>query len=150
MKESNVGEVYARVFTDYPIWSPNNASNAGWPDRFMLLENSRVVVTELKVFTMNKSNYFRANRFRPTQAAWFAKWQRAGGLCCLFFALQDNDEHLIGYSFMTQQHWRDWLSVPDNKYMLQDRQLFDSDHLPELRRAMVRWFDHRNVIPQVA
>jgi hypothetical protein len=140
MLESKVGEVFANVFNGYQIWAVDNVRVAGWPDRFLQLEQSRIFAVEFKIFTLNRFGGFAVHRFKSEQAAWFAKWQRYGGLCCIFYALLSNEYKLLGFSYITCQRWQDWLDVPNHKYSQHDIRLFTGkDMARELHNALIHF-----------
>jgi hypothetical protein len=103
----------------YPLLIPNNVSQAGWPDRFIQLPNSRIVACEFKVVTLNKRNLFNLAEFRQSQAAWMANWQRYGGLGFLLVGLNVTNKFL-GHVVISQTNWKDWLRVNCQRYSLED------------------------------
>lgn len=100
---------------NYPLLVPNNLSEAGWPDRFIQLPNSRIVACEFKVVSLLRNDTFTLPEFRQTQAAWMAKWQRNDGLGFLLVGL-NKDNGFIGYVVIKCAMWKDWLTVNVQRY----------------------------------
>lgn len=101
----------------YPLLVPNNLSQAGWPDRFIQLPNSRIVACELKVVSLTKGGLFNLAQLRQTQVAWLAQWQRRGGLCFVLVGINTGKDFL-GYVVITQLKWSDWLRANCKQYDL--------------------------------
>jgi hypothetical protein len=116
--ERDLAEEFSNAIK-YPLFVPNNVAEAGWPDRFVQLPQSRIVAVELKVVTLTRVNTFNLANFRQTQAAWMAKWQRNGGLGFLFVGINSKTE-FVGYYAMTKAKWIDWLYVNKMTYNLND------------------------------
>ena len=102
---------------NYPLLVPNNLSQAGWPDRFIQLPNSRIVACELKIVDLNREGTFHLAGFRQTQAAWLANWQRNGGLCFLLVGI-NRQEDFVGYAVIRSHGWKQWLTVNKQDYDL--------------------------------
>ena len=108
--EKNVAKVFDAIFADYSVHKPVNTSQGGWPDRIIQLSHSRAVAVELKLVSLQKrTGKIKLSGFRPEQAAWFAKWQRSGGLGFLFLGVNDFCGEYFGYGIITCLNWRDWL-----------------------------------------
>lgn len=139
MHEKNVSESFANTFKDLQVWTASSAQVAGWPDRFIQLPNSRFVAVELKLFRVNKTGYFNISTFRGTQAAWFAKWQRAGGLCCIFFGLVNWARVDYRLGFITVKDWREWLTITEHKFVpYENIKIYKT--LEAIRADMQAWF----------
>ena len=115
MLERDLAEDFKQIFEAFPLHIPNNASVAGWPDRFIQLPNSKLVAVELKVVSLTLDSFYRLNRFRNSQAAWMAKWTKAGGLGFLFIAVMERDT-CVGYHAIEHVDWRAWLDVNKKRY----------------------------------
>jgi hypothetical protein len=135
MLERDLADQFTSIFETYPLLIPNNAAQAGWPDRFVQLPDSRIIATELKVAEVNSHHYFVLNTFRQTQAAWMAKWQRNGGLGFLFVGVKFNGKR-IGYHIITCDHWQSWLKVNITRYYL-DKIVLHMDY-----ESVRQWFDY--------
>ena len=127
MKESYVANQFGVIFREFPLLAPVHLGQAGWPDRFIQLPNSKIVAVELKGVEANKHNYFVLTAFRNTQAAWMAKWQRNGGLGFLFVGVSNWDLTKLGYHIIVFDDWNGWIRVNTQKYYLNQIALY-TDH----------------------
>jgi hypothetical protein len=104
--EKDLALAFQEMLADFPILVTVNYAQRGWPDRLVQLPNSRIAFVELKIIKPDKQNYFDLKEFKAEQAAFFTKWARRDGLCCLVFASEPERYHVIACEF-----WRQWLSI---------------------------------------
>lgn len=140
MLERDVSKSFSNVFSDLRVMTVANATVAGWPDRFVQLPKSKLIAVELKRFQVNRTGYFVVSAFRSTQAAWFAQWQRHGGLGCIFFGLIAFDDRTLGYGFITCKDWREWLDMERLK-LVPDRNITIWTQAAGVRVAMQHWWE---------
>ena len=112
MLERLLAEHFNKLFNEYQIWTPSNRT-AGWPDKGVQVNNSRIIWFELKMVEHSlDAPIFKVKGLEPEQAAWLAKWQREGGFCYLFLGFRDINGRLLKYGVMRVSHWSMWLKVP--------------------------------------
>lgn len=134
MLEKQLALDFTKIFTGYQIWVPNNRT-AGWPDRGVQIDNSRIVWFELKVITSRMgTNLITISELTNQQAAWLAKWQREGGHCYLFLGLVDINDKLSSYAVLRVGDWRIWPQVPNRKISKDQLILFDN------KQEVIKWF----------
>ena len=135
MLERDLANDFTETFREYQIWVPNNRT-AGWPDRGVQINNSRIIWFELKIIQHKlQSTTVSINTFTKEQAAWMAKWQRSGGFCYLFLGIVDRDSNeFLNYSILRCSNWNTWLSVPYSKVRLEQLLLFED------RLGILDWF----------
>lgn len=133
MTERKLAEKFCETI-NYPLLVPNNTSQAGWPDRFIQLPNSRIVACEFKVVSLVREKEFNLTDFRQTQVAWMANWQRNHGLGFLLIGINLKDK-FIGYAIITQTKWDNWLTANRKQYSL------DTVSMHWEIESIMEWFD---------
>jgi len=114
MLEKDLASIFVKRFKEWPIWTPNNRT-AGWPDRGIQITKSRLIWFELKVLAERTRDVdvIRVGNLDPAQAAWLAKWQRAGGYCHVLVGLTEfGQRHFSRYVIVTVYDWTLWTKVP--------------------------------------
>jgi len=135
MLERDLADKFADIFCKYTLLTPINNAQAGWPDRFIQLPNSRVVAAELKIASLNTRGYFVLTSFRQTQAAWLAKWQRKGGLGFLFVGVT-NKASRVGCFILSYDKWDSWLDANTQRYYVDNVKIYTD------KESIVEWFEH--------
>lgn len=120
MRERDVASSFKDIFDKHYILCPVSATSSGWPDRLIVLPDSRTVAVEQKRIKVNLEGSFTLNALRNDQCAWLAKWQKAGGLCFLFFGLYTGRDTSIGLSVITVPSWRSWIGINSHTYSVND------------------------------
>ena len=135
MLEREVSSAFNTMFAEYGLLAPINSAQAGWPDRLVQLANSVVVAVEIKLFQQLNNGSIRLAEFRPTQAAWLAKWQRNGGKCFLFMGILSYTSEFVGYAILTVNHWKTWTTLPNCRMQLEE-----FDFVSNEDRVILDWF----------
>jgi hypothetical protein len=118
MLEKELSRNFMDTFTEYTVWTPNNRTT-GWPDKGIQLGN-RMIWFELKIVPIQyRSPSIIVHTLTNGQAAWLAKWQKAGGLCFLFLGLIDHDNNFYKYGILKCFRWDMWLEVPKRPVLLE-------------------------------
>jgi hypothetical protein len=134
MLEKKLAKDFGDTFRDYPILVPNNRT-AGWPDRAIQLNQSRLVWFELKIIKERfGGTTITIDELTNQQAAWLAKWQMNGGFCYLFIGLLNYYDELSKYAILKCGHWKTWLNVPNNRVRINQLLLFED------RWEVLTWF----------
>lgn len=136
MREKDVAEKFKVCFEKYPIHVQRNTAQRGWSDRMMQLPCSQVVMVEYKLVEVNDNQTFRLSTFDADQAAWFAKWQRNGGLCFLFLGLVDRASKFLGYAMLTCRTWDCWIEVNRQSFRLDVLKFITKDY-----NTIRNWFE---------
>jgi hypothetical protein len=119
MLEKQLSQHFANIFHEYQIWTPNNRT-AGWPDRGVQVAG-RLIWFELKIVPVKfGSKTIHVKHLAKEQAAWLAKWQKAGGFCYLFLGLTDYyTDELKHYAILRCLHWPIWLEIPNKPILIE-------------------------------
>jgi hypothetical protein len=134
MLEKNLAKDFGDTFREYPILVPNNRT-AGWPDRAIQLNQSRLVWFELKIIKERfGGTTITIDELTGQQAAWLAKWQMRGGFCYLFIGIVDYQDELSKYAILKCGKWDMWLKVPRSRVRIDQLLLFDD------RWEILKWF----------
>jgi hypothetical protein len=135
MLERDLARDFTEIFREYQLWVPNNRT-AGWPDRGVQINNSKIIWFELKLLTERlHTPTILVNSLAAEQAAWLSKWQMKGGHCFLFLGFVDQySRNLVKYGIVRCGNWNTWLSVPRKPISLKQIQLFDN------RMDVLFWF----------
>jgi hypothetical protein len=134
MLEKKLAKDFGDTFREYPILVPNNRT-AGWPDRGIQLNNSRLVWFELKIIKERfGGTTITIDELTGQQAAWLAKWQMRGGFCYLFIGIVDYQDELSKYAILKCGKWDMWLKVPRSRVRIDQLLLFDD------RWEILKWF----------
>jgi hypothetical protein len=139
MLEKDVARSFTTIFNEYQIWTPSNRI-AGWPDKGVQLNGSVIVWFELKLITLRIKSQFKVSSLEPEQAAWLAKWQKAGGFCYLFLGIIDNNGNLM-FGVFGQEQWANWLKVPKTVYHIDELELYVSTG-----EQVKKWFNNEYVM----
>lgn len=135
MLERDVAAAFNTMFKEYGVLAPINNSQSGWPDRFVQTINSVVVAAEIKLVQLLKSGDMRLAEFRPTQAAWLAKWQRNNGKCFLFLGINDFNEAFLGYGILTVTDWKEWVQLSNALVRMEEL-----DFMTNETQVITDWF----------
>ena len=134
MLEKKLAKDFGDTFREYPILVPNNRT-AGWPDRAIQLNQSRLVWFELKIIKERfGGTTITVDELTSQQAAWLAKWQMRGGFCYLFIGIVNYHEELVKYAILKCGNWDMWLKVPRSRVRIDQLLLFDD------RWEILKWF----------
>jgi hypothetical protein len=134
MLEKKLAKDFGDTFREYPILVPNNRT-AGWPDRAIQLNQSRLVWFELKIIKERfGGTTITIDELTGQQAAWLAKWQMRGGFCYLFIGIVDYQDELSKYAILKCGKWDMWLKVPRSRVRIDQLLLFDD------RWEILKWF----------
>lgn len=134
MLEKHLSQYFVNIFKDYQIWTPRDRE-AGWPDRGVQI-GSRIVWFELKVIDFDYINMqMKIYELSASQAAWLAKWQRAGGYCFLFLGFTDEQQRFYKYGILRCSLWHLWLKVPHQPIEIKQLVLFTADE-----QEIQQWF----------
>jgi hypothetical protein len=117
MIEKDTASSFDDSFKHHHIIKPNNRQ-AGWPDRGVQLDYSRIIWFELKTTQLRKDGKILVNNFEPSQAAFMLQWQRFNGFCYLLTSVLDRKDDLIGHALITTDNFKDWLNVRNRLYDL--------------------------------
>jgi len=134
MLEKKLAKDFGDTFREYPILVPNNRT-AGWPDRAIQLNQSRLVWFELKIIKERfGGTTITIDELTGQQAAWLAKWQMRGGFCYLFIGIVDYQDELTKYAILKCGKWDMWLKMPRSRVRIDQLLLFDD------RWEILKWF----------
>jgi hypothetical protein len=127
MLEKTLAKHFNDMFKEYQIWTPSDRL-AGWPDKGIQINNSRIVWFELKVIEHRfRATTFRVSELTADQAAWLAKWQRSGGFCFLFLGFYDYRDEITKFGVLRCGNWSTWLSVPKHPIKIEQLVKFTED-----------------------
>jgi hypothetical protein len=127
MLEKRLAKDFNDIFKEFQIWTPSNRA-AGWPDKGVQINNSRMIWFELKVIEYKLgATIFKVSELTADQAAWLAKWQRAGGFCYLFLGFYNYNNDITKYGILRCGHWNTWLNVPKHAMKLDQLVKFTED-----------------------
>ena len=96
---------------------PNNLSQAGWPDRFIQLPNSRIVACELKVVSLTKGGWFNLAQLRQTQVGMVSTMATKRWIGFVLVGI-NNRKGFFRVCIITQLKWSDWLNANCKQYDL--------------------------------
>jgi hypothetical protein len=134
MLEKTLSKSFVDIFREYQIWTPNNRT-AGWPDRGIQV-GGRIIWFELKIVPIRYgSKTIFVNTLEKEQAAWLAKWQKAGGFCYLFLGLLNYESELDSYAILRCVQWQQWLEIPHKSILVEQLLLQASDN-----NVVLEWF----------
>jgi hypothetical protein len=135
MFEKQLAKDFNDMFKEYQVWTLSNRT-AGWPDKGVQINNSRMVWFELKVIEYRfGATFFKVTELTADQAAWLAKWQRSGGFCFLFLGFVDYKHQLTKYGILRCSNWDTWLNVPKHSMRVEQLVQFTED-----KYEIYKWF----------